>query len=252
MNRFILFLIFGVLNLELRAQDRPNILWFVVDDMSANFSCYGETVIETPVVDQLAEDGLKFTRSYATSPVFSTFRSALITGMYQTSIGVHHHRSGRGEHRIQLPEGVQPLPAIFQGEGYWTGLGSGLPDYDFRSNKVESNTRIGKSDYNFDWDESIYDSHDWAGRKEGQPFFMQVQLHGGKLRGASEAANAAFQERAGKELGRATDPAVIKLPPHYPEDPVFVNDWASYLDTVRMTDWHVGKVLERLRHEGLL
>ena len=43
--------------------DRPNILWFVVDDMSANFSCYGETVIETPVVDQLAAEGLKFTRT---------------------------------------------------------------------------------------------------------------------------------------------------------------------------------------------
>jgi len=252
MRFFLLSVYFISFWLSAQSADRPNILWFVVDDMSANFSCYGETVIETPVVDQLAEDGLKFTRAYATSPVCSTFRSALITGMYQTSIGVHHHRGGRGEHRIQLPEGVQPIPAIFQGAGYWTCMGSGLPDFEFRSRKIESNTRLGKSDYNFDWDESIYNSHDWAGRKEAQPFFMQVQLHGGKLRGASEAANAAFQERARKELGSSTDPATVKLPPHYPEDPVFVNDWAAYLDTVRMTDWHVGKVLERLKAEGLL
>jgi arylsulfatase A-like enzyme len=53
---------------------RPNILWFVVDDMSANFSCYGEKTIRTPNVDRLAEEGLRFTRAYATSPVCSTFR----------------------------------------------------------------------------------------------------------------------------------------------------------------------------------
>lgn len=250
--RLLLFLLLTTLSSALSAEDRPNILWFVVDDMSANFSCYGETVIETPEVDRLAREGLLFTRAYATSPVCSTFRSALITGMYQTSIGVHHHRSGRGEHRIQLPEGVSPIPALFQKAGYWTCMGSGLPDRDFRSLEVKSNGRLGKSDYNFDWDPAIYHSHDWAGRDEGQPFFMQVQLHGGKLRGDSAAANEAFQERARKELGSATDPGSAKLPPHYPEDPVFINDWAAYLDTVRMTDWHVGKVMERLKSEGLL
>lgn len=59
----------------IHAVDRPNVLWFVIDDMSANFSCYGEKTIRTPAVDQLAEDGLLFTRAYATSPVCSTFRS---------------------------------------------------------------------------------------------------------------------------------------------------------------------------------
>ena len=90
----VILLIMGAV---IHAADRPNVLWFVVDDMSANFSCYGEKTIRTPAVDQLAEDGLLFTRAYATSPVCSTFRSAMITGMYQNSIGSHHHRSGRGE-----------------------------------------------------------------------------------------------------------------------------------------------------------
>ena len=40
-------------------EKRPNILWFVVDDMSANFSCYGEKAIETPNLDKLAEDGIR-------------------------------------------------------------------------------------------------------------------------------------------------------------------------------------------------
>ena len=71
---------------------RPNILWIVVDDMSANLSCYGESIIQTPHLDSLARSGVQFNEAYATSPVCSTFRSALITGMYQTTIGVHHHR----------------------------------------------------------------------------------------------------------------------------------------------------------------
>jgi arylsulfatase A-like enzyme len=135
------------------ASNRPNILWFVVDDMSANFSSYGETAIQTPNVDKLAAEGLRFTRAYATAPVCSTFRSALITGMYQTTIGCHHHRSGRGEHRILLPEGVRPIPELFQDAGYFTCIGSGLPDLDYRTTPPpEGRSRLGKTDYNFDWD----------------------------------------------------------------------------------------------------
>ena len=51
------------------AEDRPNLLWFVVDDMSANFSCYGETLISTPHVDTLAAGGMRFTRAFVTAPV---------------------------------------------------------------------------------------------------------------------------------------------------------------------------------------
>jgi len=199
------------------AAERPNLLWFVVDDMSAHFSCYGETLIQTPHVDRLAAEGTRFTRAYVTAPVCSTCRSALITGMYQTTIGAHHHRSGRGELKIHLPEGVTPVPALLQRAGYYTCIGSGLPDLDFRGlpfgaakgkkAKAGAGSRLGKTDYNFEWDPAMYDSHDWAGRKPGQPFFMQVQLHGGKLREGAEAARVQFRQRVVRELGAGTDPA---------------------------------------------
>ena len=65
----------------------PNIVWIFVDDMSANFSCYGEKLIETPHVDRLAREGTRFTQAFVTAPVCSPCRSALITGCYQTTIG---------------------------------------------------------------------------------------------------------------------------------------------------------------------
>ena len=101
------------------AAERPNILWIIVDDMSAQFSCYGETLIETPHVDRLAERGTKFMKAFVTAPVCSTCRSAFITGMYQTSIGAHHHRSGRGEMKIELPEGVAKASHVLKRSQDW-------------------------------------------------------------------------------------------------------------------------------------
>lgn len=233
------------------AAEKPNILWFVVDDMSPNFSCYGETAIKTPNVDKLALEGTKFTHAYITAPVCSACRSALITGMYQTSIGAHHHRSGRGVEKIYLPDGVTPIPALFQKAGYYTCIGSGLPGFDHRDMPVTKD-HLGKTDYNFEWDPKIYDSHDWSGRAKDQPFFMQVQLHGGKLRGDSEASVQQLTERAVKDFGKATDTKDVTLPPYYPRDPVLLRDWAAYLDSARFTDKHVGEVMARLEKEGLL
>jgi arylsulfatase A-like enzyme len=236
---------------------QPNVLWFVVDDMSPSFSCYGETLIQTPAVDKLAAEGTKFTRAYVTAPVCSTCRSALITGMYQTTIGSHHHRSGRGEMKIHLPPDVTPVPVQFQKAGYYTCIGSGLPGLDNRGmpfgngKKKGGGSRLGKTDYNFEWDPKMYDSHDWAEHGE-KPFFMQVQLHGGKLREGDEKARVAFKQRVIAELGSATDPQKVTLPPYYPRDPVLLEDWALYLDSARMTDLHVGRVIARLEKEGLL
>ena len=232
---------------------KPNVLWFVVDDMSANFSCYGETLIQTPNVDRLAREGTRFTNAFVTAPVCSPCRSALITGMYQTTIGAHHHRSGRGVEKIILPGGVTPIPALFQKAGYFTCIGDGLATGENAAGKKgKRGGGLGKTDYNFEYDAAIYDSHDWVGRKPGQPFFMQVQLAGGKLRGGTDASATKLLETAAKQFGASTDPEKVTLPPYYPRDPVLLRDWAAFLDSVRLTDAHVGRVIMRLEQEGLL
>jgi arylsulfatase A-like enzyme len=245
-------LMLALLASPLAAADPPNVLWFVVDDMSANFSCYGEKTIETPHVDRLAREGTRFANAFVTAPVCSACRSALITGMYQTSIGAHQHRSGRGVLKIHLPAGVELVPALFQKAGYYTCIGSGLPNTTRAGKKGKAGGGLGKTDYNFDWDASIYDGADWAGRKPGQPFFMQVQLAGGKLRGGTDDSARQLSERAQREFGAAVQPQNVTLPPYYPRDPVLLRDWAAYLDAVRFTDKHVGEVLARLQQEGIL
>lgn len=207
---------------------RPNIVWIIVEDMSPNFGCYGETTIRTPHVDRLAAEGVRFESAFVTCPVCSPSRSALITGMYQTTIGAHHHRSGRGTEKIHLPPATPLVPVLFQQAGYFTCNGY----FNRRKN------RPGKTDYNFEWDKSIYDGTDWSGRKTGQPFFAQIQLAGGKGRT--------------KNTPKPVDPADVKLPPHYPDDPVIRDDWAQYLNAAMNTDIQVGQIVKRLEDEGIL
>lgn len=246
MPRILLRLAFSYFTLSMwsaAAADRPNIVWIIPDDMSAHFSTYGETTIETPHLDAMAERGVKFTRAFVTAPVCSINRSAFITGMYQTSIGAHQHRSGRGELKINLPEGVELMPKLFQDAGYYTSI-SGWP--------VVPN-RQGKTDYNFEWDPSIYDGVDWSGRAKGQPFFAQIQTQGGKLRGSNLEQFAQIAQRADEELGSHTSADHVTLPPYYPNDnDVLRRDWAAYLDSVRLTDAMIGEVLARLDAEGEL
>ncbi len=214
---------------------KPNILWLIAEDMSPHFGCYGEKTIQTPNVDKLAAGGVLFERAFVTGPICSPSRSALITGMYQTTIGAHHHRSGVGTDKILLPADVQLVPRLFQQAGYHTSNGS-YPAM-----------RKGKTDYNFEFEPGIYNDTDWKTRKAGQPFFAQVQLWGGKIRdGAKQLAEAREQ------LGSVTPTDQLPLPPYYPRTPGILEDWAATLDAVRITDKQVGEIVERLRTEGIL
>jgi arylsulfatase A-like enzyme len=217
----------------------PNILWIIMDDLGVEMPCYGEKAIQTPNIDRLAREGTKFTRAFLTSPVCSTARSSMITGMYQTTIGAHHHRSGRGTEKIHLPPGVEPVPALFRRAGYYTCNG----DDPLKGN------RLGKTDYNFEWDPKIYDGNDWAGCKPDQPFFAQIQLWGGKKRNDD---GRWYRDVAPKALGTLTQAADITMPPYYPRDPVLLEDWAQYLDSIRFSDKEVGEILQRLESEGIL
>ncbi len=229
---------------------RPNIVWLIVEDMSASFSCYGETTISTPNADRLAAEGTRFSRAFVTAPICSICRSALITGRYQTSIGAQNHRSGVLGHEIQLPQGVDLVPAVFRKAGYHT---NNLTVEAFIRNdedvKKSPSVKVAKTDYNFEWDEAAtYDSNHWAARNPKKPFFVQVQFHGGKYRG--QGNDEKWPARVLKDLGSTTPISAVHLPPYLPSDPVILKDWAQYLDTVRYTDWEVGKVVQRLKDAG--
>ncbi len=214
----------------------PNIVWILVEDQSDHYGPYGEKLAKTPHIDALAAAGARFTRAFVTAPVCSPSRSALITGMYQTTIGAHNHRSGRGERKIQLPDGVEPVPTILRRAGYYVTNGS-----------VRGGDQMarGKTDYNFEHPADLYNDSDWSGRAEGQPFFAQIQLRGGKNRDQRTLAKRESVQTNG------INPQDVTLPPYYPDHPELRRDWAQYLESIEHVDWEVGQILKRLEDEGV-
>lgn len=207
---------------------RPNILWLIAEDFGPDLGCYGIGNVRTPNLDKLAQDGIRFTNAFTTAPVCSASRSAFMTGMYQTSIDAHHHRSHRdAEDAHPLPEPTQVITEYFRQAGYYTSNCRGL-NFD----------KPGKTDWNFTPSRDAFDGTDWRNRKEGQPFFAQV--------------NFSEVHRMGKRPEKlSVDPETVDLPPHYPDHPITRQDWAMYLSATEVLDQKVGKVLERLEADGL-
>ena len=223
------------------AEERPNIVWIFVEDMNGWMGCYGDDTVPTPNIDRLATRGVRFDRAYMPAGVCSATRSAIALGAMQTSLGVHNHRSSRGRapgEVIHLPKGVKTAYEVFRDNGYYVYNGGG------------------KNDFNFVWDiDDLYDfdgrrigfgGPHWQKRKEGQPFFAQIQLRGGKNSG---------KFRGSKIAGRNdtdTDPAKVDVPPYYPDHPIIRREIAHHYDCIRQTDDEVGQIVAALQADRLL
>ncbi len=214
------------------ASERPNILWIIAEDNGPQEACYVYPLVRTPNIDRLAQEGARFTRAFTTGPVCSPSRSAFNTGMYQTSIGAHQHRSHRND-GYRLPDGVQLISERFRKQGYFT------------ANVLEfapGASGTGKTDFNF-LAPKPFDGPHWNQRKPGQPFYAQVNFR------ETHKGPAFVEARKQKEL---IDPAKVTLPPYYPDHPVVRNEVANYLDTINLLDRKVGMLLDVLAKEKLL
>jgi len=210
-----------------KASPPPNLVWIVIEDASPHVGCYGETLIKTPNIDRMAREGIRCKNAFVTSPVCSSSRSAMVSGMYQTTLGVHNHRSqtssGKGGGNAayydsyKVPKSVKLIPELFREAGYFV-------------------TNKSKTDYNFIPTSKLYHGNDWKKAPADQPIFAQFQLSGGKNRKAKSHA----------------DPAKVVLPPYYPDHLVLRQDWAKYLDSWVKTDEEVGKILADLEKAGRL
>ncbi|HEU4390933.1 MAG TPA: sulfatase-like hydrolase/transferase, partial [Blastocatellia bacterium] len=142
---------------------RPNILWISTEDISPDLRCYGDEYAVTPNLDKLAAQGVRYTNAFATAPVCAPSRSAIITGMYPTTIGSMHMRS-----KAVPPPGVKAFTEYLRAAGYYC-------------------TNNAKTDYNFEappahrppdtvWDDSSNAAH-WRNRPDkSQPFFAVFNI----------------------------------------------------------------------------
>lgn len=226
----VLLLLCLAIAIPLHAQEkRPNILWLIAEDFGPHLGCYGTKEVSTPVLDDIAAKGMRFTRFYTTAPVCSPSRSAFNTGMYQTTIGAHNHRSHRDD-GYTLPEGVKLISERMKAAGYFTANVKDLP-------KEAGFNGTAKTDWNFSAPKQPFDSQQWDDLKAHQPFYAQVN----------------FQETHRTFHGPShADPAKVEVPPYYPDHEITRKDWAQYLDAATDLDRKIGKIMELLKRDGLL
>jgi N-sulfoglucosamine sulfohydrolase len=220
---------FTLITATLSAQDRPNILWIVAEDISPFFGVYGNPDADTPHIDAYAKGSHVFLNAWTTAPICAPSRSALATGMYATSLGTQNLRSD-----VPRPNSIKPLPQIFKENGYWTAL-------------------RGKTDYNFDpaglFDYWETDEAPWRQNNTGKPFFAFMNL------GSTHEGSGNMAERADPALERLAkdrfhDPKKVSLPPYFPDTPEMRRIWARYHDLISVWDQDVHAVLERLEADG--
>lgn len=107
-----------------QAADKPNVILIMADDLGyGDLSCYGSKLQKTPVLDQLAKEGIRLTSFYAGATVCTPSRMALMTGAYPVRCG---WRGGVVGYGVKTFNGLAPkavtIAEVFQKAGYKTGL----------------------------------------------------------------------------------------------------------------------------------
>lgn len=233
MFRILLAIVmFGVVaTLSFATDDRPNIVWLSCEDISPHIGCFGDAQAITPNIDQLASEGVRFTNAFTTAGVCAPCRSAIITGVYQSTLGTHHMRC-----QARLPDFIKPFPAYLRRAGYYC-TNNRKEDYQFK-------TPAGV------WDESSSKAH-WRNRSSAaQPFFAVFNFTGchesgiendSKYREVTQHLTAAQRQ----------DPAKLRLPPYYPDTPVVREDWKRNYELITAMDAWAGGLIQELKDDGL-
>ncbi len=230
-------ILFGWSSSFISAAERPNILWITAEDMSPTLGCWGDSYADTPHIDRLARRSVRYTHAFATAPVCSPARSALITGCYATSLGTQRLRSA-----FPLPDVMQGFPALLRATGY----------YCTNNVKTDYNTANEPRIINASWDDCSEKAH-WRNRKPNQPFFAvfnDMTSHQSRTMAWSyERFQREVQSRLQPE--EIHDPATAPVPPYYPDTPIVRKTIARYYDCVTLMDKNTGRLLRQLEEDGL-
>jgi arylsulfatase len=111
---------------------KPNIIFILADDLGYNeLGCYGQEIIRTPHIDQLAKSGMRFTQHYSGSPVCAPSRSVLMTGLHTGHTYTRDNREIKPEGQQPIPDSALTIAEVLKEQGYTTAAigkwGLGFP-----------------------------------------------------------------------------------------------------------------------------
>lgn len=204
---------------------------FIADDVSWNdFGCYGNPVVQTPRIDALAAEGLRFDNTYLTASSCSPSRNSILLGRYP-------HNTGAAElHSAPPSNDVLSFPEMLKDSGYHT-IFSGkyhqgdycLRAFDVVSREYEEITNSGMGM----WLQNLQE------RPRDKPFFMWL------------AALDAHRDWGENRFSGTHDPADIEVPIYLADAEGTREDLAAYYDEIHRFDHQIGVIVDELKAQGV-
>lgn len=242
--------------------DQLNILWLVTEDMGPYLPAFGDSTIQTPNLSRLAREGVIYPNFFSTSGVCAPSRAAIATGIYPSSIGANHMRTGSYTEERGMPAyeaipsaGVKMVSELLRRNGYYCTNNS-KQDYQFKAPITA-------------WDENGSYAH-WRNRATDQPFFSIFNFTDTHESGLFEpygfrhsetrhyhAGDTSYTWKGGRMTEAETPVHVAKdtkfpIPPYLPDTELVRRDMWKVYNNIAEMDKQVGAVLDQLEADGLL
>ena len=235
----------------------PNIVIIFTDDQGyQDLSCYGAPKINTPHIDQLANDGIKFTNFYVAQAVCSASRAALLTGCYPNRIGIH------GAYMPNVGKGLNPteetIAEILKPLGYATAI---YGKWHLGSEPELLPTRQGFDEYfGIPYSNDMWPYHPWQGSAFNFPDLPLLENEKiiDTLHDQSQITKW-YTEKAVSFIDKNKDqPFFLYLPHSMPHVPLFASEnfkgkseAGLYGDVIEEIDWSTGEIIKTLQNNGL-
>jgi len=231
--------------------ERPNIVLIVSDDHGREtLGSYGNPVIETPHLDELAGDGVRFLNSFCTTASCAASRSAILTGQHNHANGTYGHTHGR--HHFSCFDNIRTLPLMLKEGGYRTGrVGKqhyapdhlfpfdwGRPGGEFGRDDVRMSEACrefirGESPFFLYW--CSFNPHR-AGVVESHP--LKPNNFGNPSKSFPGDAERTYSEDE------------VRVPPFLSDIPEVRAELAQYYQSISRLDRGIGRLVEILKEEG--
>ena len=233
--------------------EKLNVIWISCEDMGPVLGTYGVNEISTPNIDELAEQGVKYTNAYSTVGVCAPSRFSIITGMYPARLGAHNMRSGKF-YTYKDPDKL----TYRQNKGVVDKSGENVPEYEvvtpanvkvfteYLRNENYYCVNNNKCDYQFNspftaWDE-VSGNISYKDRPENTPFFYVKNLM------VTHESRIWLR----KDEPITVDKNILKIPAYYPDIPEVRNDIAIKYSNIQEMDRQVGEIISDLKNDNLL
>ena len=220
------------------AEAPPNILLIISEDNGQELGCYGNRYVRTPVLDRLADDGVRFHNAYVPQAGCSQSRAAYLTGLYPHQNG----QIGLATWKFRMYNDKQPnLVRSLHDAGYRTGIIGKLhvnpaKAFPFDMQKIPSSNFNRK-----ELDRYAIEAADFF-KRSSQPFFLTVNYPDAHRPFIDQVAGIPTEPLTGKDV-EAIDYFGI-------DSPQLRTETANYYNCMNRLDHVVGELLEQLQESG--